>query len=76
MLKVVEEGFRSEEGALPRDLDGLAREGARRMLAVALELEVEAYLAKHAGADVEAKAAEAAQERCSSRGPVRSAGRR
>ena len=50
MLKVVEEGFRSEEGALARDLDGLAREGARRMLAVALELEVEAYLAKHAGA--------------------------
>lgn len=50
MLKVVEEQFRSQDGALPRDLDGLAREGARRMLSVALELEVEAYLAKHAEA--------------------------
>jgi len=49
MLKVVEEQFRSQNGELPGDLDGLAREGARRMLAVALELEVEAYLAKHAG---------------------------
>lgn len=50
MLKVVEEQFGSQNGALPRDLDGLAREGARRMLALALELEVEAYLAKHAEA--------------------------
>lgn len=50
MLKVVEERFGSQSGALPEDLDGLAREGARRMLAVALELEVEAYLAKHADA--------------------------
>jgi len=50
MLKVVEERFRSEEGELPGDLDGLAREGARRMLAVALELEVESYLAKHSDA--------------------------
>jgi transposase-like protein len=50
MLKVVEEQFRSQNGELPKDLDGLAREGARRMLAVALELEVEAYLAKHADA--------------------------
>jgi len=50
MLKVVEEQFRSQNGELPGDLDGLAREGARRMLAVALELEVEAYLAKHADA--------------------------
>jgi len=50
MLKVVEEQFRSQNGELPQDLDGLAREGARRMLAVALELEVEAYLAKHAEA--------------------------
>jgi putative transposase len=30
------------------DLDELAREGARRMLAVALEAEVDAYLAAHA----------------------------
>ena len=50
MLKVVEEQFRSQNGGLPQDLDGLAREGARRMLSVALELEVEAYLAKHADA--------------------------
>ena len=50
MLKVVEEQFRSQKGELPKDLDGLAREGARRMLAVAMELEVEAYLAKHADA--------------------------
>lgn len=48
MLKVVEDQFRSQNGELPRDLDGLAREGAKRMLAAALELEVEAYLAKHA----------------------------
>lgn len=47
MLKVVEERFRSQQGELPGDLDGLAREGAQRMLAIALELEVEAYLAKH-----------------------------
>ena len=50
MLKVVEEGFRSQDGELPRDLDGLAREGARRMLAIALELEVESYVAKHSEA--------------------------
>jgi putative transposase len=50
MLKVVEEQLRSEEGAFPRDLDALAREGARRMLAIALELEVEAYVEKHADA--------------------------
>lgn len=50
MLKVVDEAVRSQEGALPWDLDELAREGARRMLKVALELEVEADLAKHAGA--------------------------
>lgn len=47
MLKVVEERFESQEGELPGTLDELAREGARRLLAVALELEVEAYLAKH-----------------------------
>ena len=50
MLKVVEDQFRSQNGELPQDLDGLAREGARRMLSIALELEVEAYLARHADA--------------------------
>lgn len=48
MLKVVEEQFWSQNGELPGDLDGLAREGARRMLSVAQE--VEAYVAKHAEA--------------------------
>src|SRR5919204_5952095 len=33
---------------LTTDLDELFREGARRMLAVALEAEVEAYIATHA----------------------------
>jgi len=50
MLKVLDDAFRSQEEGLPQDLDGLAREGARRMLKVALELEVEAYLAKHTDA--------------------------
>jgi len=42
---VVDEQARAE---LATDLDELFREGARRMLAVALEAEVEAYLAAHA----------------------------
>ena len=33
---------------LPLDLDQLVREGARQMLAAALEAEVDAYLAAHA----------------------------
>ena len=46
MLRVVaEEQARAE---LTLDVDELFREGARRMLAVALEAEVEAYLAAHA----------------------------
>ena len=46
MLSVVaDEAARAE---LRMDLDGLAREGARRMLAAALEAEVDAYLAAHA----------------------------
>lgn len=49
MLKVIEERFRSQTDELPEDLDGLAREGARRMLAVALELESDAYVARHRG---------------------------
>jgi len=42
---VVDEQARAE---LTSDLDELFREGARRMLAVALEAEVEAYIATHA----------------------------
>jgi hypothetical protein len=42
---VVDEQARAE---LSTDLDELFREGARRMLAVALEGEVEAYIAAHA----------------------------
>ena len=42
---VVDEQARAE---LTTDLDELFREGARRMLAAALEAEVEAYLAAHA----------------------------
>ena len=41
---VVDEQARAE---LTTDLDELLREGARRMLAVALEAEVDAYLAAH-----------------------------
>jgi putative transposase len=47
MLRVVaDEAARSE---LHADLDELARQGARRMLAAALEAEVDDYLAAHAG---------------------------
>jgi len=46
MLSVVaDEAARTE---LHADLDGLAREGARRMLAAALEAEVDEYLAAYA----------------------------
>ena len=47
MLKVVEDGAAREE--LAAGLDEIVREGARRMLAAALEAEVEAYVAAHAG---------------------------
>ena len=47
MLSVVaDEAARME---LHADLDELARQGARRMLAAALEAEVDDYLAAHAG---------------------------
>jgi len=46
MLRIVEETQQTEEG-LPLDLDELAREGARRMLKVALEAEVAAYLERY-----------------------------
>src|SRR5512142_681145 len=47
MLKVVEDAATRVE--LAAGLDEIVREGARRMLAAALEAEVEAYLAAHAG---------------------------
>jgi hypothetical protein len=46
MLSVVAD--EAAQAALRMDLDGLAREGARRMLAVALEAEVEECLAAYA----------------------------
>src|SRR5512142_3488066 len=46
MLKAVEDAAAREE--LAAGLDEIVREGARRMLAAALEAEVEAYLAAHA----------------------------
>ena len=47
MLKVVEDA--AARGELAAGLDEIVREGARRMLAVALEAEVEAYIAGPAG---------------------------
>ena len=35
------------EGGLAVTLDGLAREGARRMILAALEVEVEEYVTRH-----------------------------
>ena len=46
MLSVIADETTGAE--LRLDLDGLAREGARRMLAAALEAEVDAYLAAYA----------------------------
>ena len=48
MLSVVTEG--SEGAELPAGLDGIVREGARRMLAAALEAEVDAYVEARAEA--------------------------
>jgi putative transposase len=47
MLKVVADGAARED--LAAGLDEIVREGARRMLAAALEEEVAAYIAAHAG---------------------------
>ena len=46
MLRIVEE-TPEQVGGLPLDLDELAREGARRLLIEALDVEVEAYLERH-----------------------------
>ena len=48
MVKVLEGSFGSQgEGEFSSDLDALAREGARRMLAAALEAEVAEYVSRH-----------------------------
>jgi putative transposase len=47
MLTVHEKAGVGEEGGMKVTLDELAREGARRMLAVALEAEVAAYIEEH-----------------------------
>jgi putative transposase len=47
MLKVVRDGDAGQVDGLMLGLDDLAREGARQMLAAALEAEVEAYLERH-----------------------------
>jgi transposase-like protein len=50
MVKVLEGPFGSQGGSdISRDLDALAREGARRMLVVALEAEVMEYVSQHRG---------------------------
>ena len=47
MLSVVSDGAAGEHS--PSVLDEIVREGARRMLAAALEAEVAAYVEAHAG---------------------------
>jgi hypothetical protein len=47
MVSVITDAQAHDE--LRVDLDQLVREGARRMLAVGLEAEVDAYLAAHQG---------------------------
>ena len=47
MLTVHEKAVGEEEGTVSSLLEGIAREGARRMLAAALEAEVAAYLETH-----------------------------
>lgn len=49
MLKIVETGFEGERDGEKRTLDELAHEGARQMLALALEAEVAEYIERHAG---------------------------
>jgi transposase-like protein len=50
VLTVVQEGSSGEEGGRPGSLiDEIVREGARRMLAEALQAEVDAYIARFAG---------------------------
>jgi transposase-like protein len=50
MLRIVEQRPEEKAGEVPALLDEIAREGARRMLVQALEVEVAAYLAGHSEA--------------------------
>lgn len=47
MLKIVEDGSEGKAGIRSMCLDEIAREGARRMLGTALEVEVAAYIEAH-----------------------------
>jgi putative transposase len=47
MLKLHTEGAEEQAGAIRQSVDELAREGARRMLAAALEAEVAEYIERH-----------------------------
>jgi putative transposase len=49
MLKVVKDGDAEQADELTLSLDDLAREGARRMLAAALEAEAAAYVERFRG---------------------------
>jgi transposase-like protein len=49
MLKIVTKGAEEEAGEMARSLGQLAREGARRMLAAALEAEAAAYVERFRG---------------------------
>ena len=49
MLKVLEGGKNGKDEGLSISLDDLAREGARRMIATALAVEVEDYVAQYSG---------------------------
>lgn len=49
MLRIVQDGGRREHDEDAMTLDGIAREGARRMLAAALDEEVAAYIERHRG---------------------------
>lgn len=49
MLRILEDGSESKGNGLLKDLDELAREGARRMLASALDAEATEYVERHRG---------------------------
>ncbi len=49
MLRIVQDGARREQDEVAMTLDELSREGARRMLATALDEEVAAYIEHHRG---------------------------